>query len=75
MKSAILRVAVSAAALAAGVGAALAIDSRGGNSAYGDWKTDAPGLIRKIGPEDVIAPGATPSTPNRSKVVPKPADA
>lgn len=83
MKNNVLLIAASSAALIAGVSAALvagvsaafALDSRGGNSAYGDWKTDSPGLMRKILPEDVQAPMATPSTANRSKVVPKPADA
>ncbi len=75
MKLRIFLAATSSAALITGAGSAMALDSRGGNSAYGDWKTDAPGLMRKIGPEDVVAPGTTPSTPNRSKVVPKPANA
>jgi glucose/arabinose dehydrogenase len=45
---------------------------RTGDSAYGDWQTDAPGAMRKITPADMPAPLATPSTANRSKVVPKP---
>ena len=48
---------------------------RTGPDAYGDWRTDAPGVMRKITPADLPAPGATPSTANRSKVVPKPANA
>jgi glucose/arabinose dehydrogenase len=67
--------ACSLIALLAGAGAALAVDSRGGRSAYGDWRGDAPGLLRRIGPEDVMPPLATPSAANRSKIVPKPADA
>ena len=66
---------VSVVALFASVSAASAIDYRGGPSAFGDWRTDSPGLTRKIGPEDVAAPLASPSAANRSKVVPKPADA
>lgn len=48
---------------------------RTGSSAYGDWQTDAPGVIRKITPADLPAPLASPLTANRSKVIPKPADA
>ena len=75
MKSFHHHVAVSFAALLAGVTAASALDYRGGPSAFGDWRIDSPGLMRKIGPEDVAAPLASQSTANRSKVVPKPADA
>jgi glucose/arabinose dehydrogenase len=45
---------------------------RSGESAYGDWQTDAPGVMRKITPADLPAPLTTPSTANRSAVVPKP---
>lgn len=45
---------------------------RTGPDAYGDWHSDAPGVMRKITPADLPAPGATESTANRSKVVPKP---
>src|SRR5271169_765105 len=48
---------------------------RTGPDAYGDWRTDAPGVMRKITLADLPTPGATISTANRSKVVPKPADA
>jgi hypothetical protein len=48
---------------------------RTGPDAYGDWRTDAPGVMRRITPADLPAPGETPSTANRSKVVPKPANA
>ena len=75
MKHRVLLTAASAAALVAGIGAAIAMDYRGGRSAYGDWHGDTPGLMRKILPEDVEKPLATPSTANRSKVVPKPDDA
>jgi glucose/arabinose dehydrogenase len=46
---------------------------RTGQAAYGDWHSDAPGVIRKITAAD-LAP-ETPSTANRSRVVPKPAGA
>jgi glucose/arabinose dehydrogenase len=45
---------------------------RTGSSAYGDWRTDAPGVMREITPADLPAPLASPSTANRSRVVPKP---
>ncbi len=48
---------------------------RVGSGAYGNWHTDAPGVMRKITPADLPAPLASPSTANRSKVVPKPAGA
>src|SRR5271167_2568733 len=48
---------------------------RVGGDAYGDWRSDAPGVMRKITPADLPAPLASPSTANRSKVVPKPAGA
>jgi len=75
MKNRLLVLASSTTFLAASIGAALAIDVRSGRSAYGDWHSDSPGTIRKILAADVEAPLATPSTPNRSKVVPKPGDA
>lgn len=75
MQQRIIAAAISTAALIAGIGAASALDSRGGKSAYGDWHSDSPGLMRKIMPEDVAAPLASPSAANRSKVVPRPADA
>jgi glucose/arabinose dehydrogenase len=46
-----------------------------GSDAYGDWRTDAPGVMRKIAAADLPASGETISTANRSKVVAKPADA
>ena len=75
MTTRVLLAGASAVALAAGLTAAFALDYRGGRSAYGDWQGDTPGLMRKISPEDVAAPLETPTAANRSKVVPKPADA
>ena len=46
-----------------------------GPAAFGDWRSDAPGVMRKITAADVAAPLATQSTANRSKVIPQPADA
>ena len=45
---------------------------RTGSSAYGDWRTDAPGVMREITPADLPAPLASPSTSNGSKVIAKP---
>ena len=74
MKTRIL-LSASALALVAGTAASIAMDYRGGNSAFGDWHGDTPGLMRKIEAGDVAKPGATPSAANRSKVVPRPGDA
>jgi glucose/arabinose dehydrogenase len=49
-----------------------ATELRVGEAAYGDFKSDAPGLLRKITPADLPKALATPSTANRSKVVPRP---
>ena len=68
-------IASSTLALCAALTSAYALDYRGGRSAFGDWHADNPGLLRKILPEDVAKPLETPSAANRSKVVPKPADA
>jgi glucose/arabinose dehydrogenase len=43
-----------------------------GNAAFGDWRTDKPGLVRHIRPADLPKPGATASTANSSRVVPRP---
>jgi glucose/arabinose dehydrogenase len=48
---------------------------RTGLAAYGDWHSDAPGVIRKITADDLVAPLETPSTANRSRVIQKPPDA
>ncbi len=60
----------------AGVGLAQSPSpDRIGKAAFGDWHSDAPGVTRKITPADLPAPLETPSAANRSKVVPRPADA
>jgi glucose/arabinose dehydrogenase len=47
---------------------ALADDAvRTGAAAFGDWRTDAPGVRRLITPADLPAPYATPSTANMSE--------
>jgi glucose/arabinose dehydrogenase len=61
---------------AAGVGHALAQSGPLlGTAAFGDWRTDRPGLSRMIKPEDLPPPGATPSSANVSRVVKRPSDA
>jgi glucose/arabinose dehydrogenase len=46
-----------------------------GAAAYGDWRTDAPGVARKITPADLPAPFATAPTASPSAEVPRPAGA
>jgi glucose/arabinose dehydrogenase len=43
-----------------------------GEEAFGDWRDDAPGVRRLIGPEDLPAPGASRSSANRAGVVAPP---
>lgn len=43
-----------------------------GPSAFGDWQTDKPGIVRHITPADLPKPGATASASNSSRVVPRP---
>lgn len=60
---------------AVALGGAAAQELRTGRAAYGDWRTDAPGVLRRITPADVVQPLESPSAANRSKVVAKPEDA
>jgi glucose/arabinose dehydrogenase len=46
-----------------------------GPAAFGDWRTDKPGMRRLITPKDMPAPGGTESASNFPKVVPMPAGA
>ena len=46
-----------------------------GSAAFGDWRSDKPGTIRLIKPEDLQKPGATPSVSNGSHVLARPASA
>jgi glucose/arabinose dehydrogenase len=46
-----------------------------GKAATGDWTTDAPGVRRKLVPDDLPAPYATPSADNGAHIVPRPAGA
>jgi glucose/arabinose dehydrogenase len=43
-----------------------------GSAAFGDWRTDRPGLVHLIRPADLPKPGATSSAANVSRVVPRP---
>src|SRR5258708_13019731 len=43
-----------------------------GPAAFGDWRADRPGVSRLIKPDDLPRPGATPSSANVSRVVPRP---
>jgi glucose/arabinose dehydrogenase len=43
-----------------------------GGAAFGDWRTDRPGLVRHIRPSDLPKPGATASSANVSHVVRRP---
>ncbi len=46
-----------------------------GAAAYGDWTTDAPGVVRKITPADLAPPFATRPAGAPSSEAPRPADA
>ena len=46
-----------------------------GKQAFGSWQLDKPGTIRLIRPQDLPAPGATPSAAKVSRIVPRPAGA
>jgi glucose/arabinose dehydrogenase len=67
--SALLAVATGCSAAAAEPGVLT------GKQAFGSWQLDKPGTIRLIRPQDLPAPGATPSSANASRVVPRPAGA
>src|SRR5882757_11396414 len=46
-----------------------------GEAAFGDWRSDKPGVVRLIRPADLPKPGATASASNSSRVVPRPSSA
>ncbi len=52
---------------------ALAADLRTGADAYGDWRTDAPGVARRILPADLPPPFATNNAARTSVIVARPA--
>jgi glucose/arabinose dehydrogenase len=69
MRIAAIAALLAAMGLATSAGAAAELK---GKDAYGNWQSDAPGTLRLIRPEDLPRPGATPSTANVSRVVPRP---
>ena len=75
MTRAAIRTVSSVAVLLATTALAFAEDVRTGKAAYGDWQTDAPGVMRKITVNDLPAPHETPPAANMSRVVAKPAGA
>src|SRR5258708_4888926 len=46
-----------------------------GKAAMGDWRSDAPGVRRRIAPSDLPAPYATASARNGPRIVPRPPSA
>src|SRR5882757_6454709 len=46
-----------------------------GQKAFGDWRADKPGVVRRITAADLPNPGATASASNASRVVTRPASA
>jgi len=66
---------IAAAILAASAAAAAEPTELKGKEAFGDWHRDVPGTLRLIRPEDLPRPGATPSSANVSRVVPRPDNA
>jgi glucose/arabinose dehydrogenase len=65
-------VAVALVATASSVAAAGQSGVLTGNAAFGDWRTNKPGLVRHITPSDLPKPGATASSANFSHVVRRP---
>ena len=65
---------VMATSLAA-LGSARADPVRTGRDAFGDFRSDRPGVVRLIRPADVIAPYETRSRSNGAGIVPRPAGA
>ncbi|MBV9553362.1 MAG: sorbosone dehydrogenase family protein [Alphaproteobacteria bacterium] len=74
-RSACLAVALTVIGVAAGVLAAEPPKSFTGQAAYGDWRSDAPGVRRKIGAADLPPPYATPIARETARVVPRPTGA
>jgi glucose/arabinose dehydrogenase len=75
-----MRPSVVALTLGAGAFALLALGAskaepdniRIGGAAYSDWKADAPGVWRRIGPADLPAPLASEPKAERSQIAPRP---
>ena len=65
----------SAVAVAVAAAAVAAEPTRTGLEAYGDWRSDAPGVRRLITPADLPPPYATPSAADPSSLAPRPSGA
>jgi glucose/arabinose dehydrogenase len=72
MQNVSMPAAASALLLLAALDGSATARSLQGKQAFGDWQGDKPGTIRLIRPEDLPRPGDTPSSANRSHVVPRP---
>ena len=46
--------------------------ARTGAAAYGDWQSDAPGVMRRFTPADMPAPNQSEAVSNPSRIVPRP---
>jgi glucose/arabinose dehydrogenase len=77
IRALIVLVALSIALAAAAATAQDAQNARvlTGQTAFGDWHDDAPGVWRHITPADLPPPGASPSVSNFARIVPRPAGA
>src|SRR3984957_14174573 len=69
MKSALLLALLGCVALPAGAATLT------GQAAYGDWRSDAPGVVRHITPADMPAKGASPISIGPPSLTPRPAGA
>ena len=72
-----LRSTISAITLVSGVVAVshASAQARTGEDAFGDWRTDAPGVARRITPADMPKPFASPPTAAPSAIVARPSGA
>jgi glucose/arabinose dehydrogenase len=69
-------VAINAALLALGAAGAPAQQAvLQGQDAFGDWRTNKPGVVRHITVKDLPRPGATPSAGNAPRIFSRPAEA
>ena len=69
------RSAMLAGATLAFCGVSASAQVRTGEAAFGDWKTDSPGVVRKITPADLPRPLATPPSAQPSALVKRAAGA
>ena len=75
MQAARMLLTLTAALAFAGVARAADDSIRTGAAAFGDWRTDAPGVERLIRASDMPAPYASSSARNGSRIVPRPSGA